>query len=481
MRLAGFRQGVYDCFTRWPDALFEVTDALAGADRRIRSVAELTLEGVGHRGWGSFYQALNHGGIDTSMAADLLVGQIRAAPPPGADGIRWPLLFAIDASVAPRPDTTVVPDVGMHYADRGAKGTAVVTPGWTMSWLCQVGELTTTGTTAGARTSWALPMHVRRVPTSQTITRVAIAQLADLATRLTQASPEPVTGPVPLVLFDAGYAHAAITQHLPTGIQILVRLRSNQVFRGRPPTRPPGSIGRPPLHGRRFAFREPAGWGPPDAGHHHTLPDGATVHTQAWHHLHPRTCAGAHEPWHGIIEGTIIRQETTSPGRKPRVRWLWWAGPEDTFDLPMLAAAYAHRFTIEHGFRYKKQDLYWTGHTPIDPDQAERWAWIVALAYTQLHLARPLAADQPRPWHKPLTPDRISPRRVRRDFRRICATLPTPTNPPKPHRPGPGRPPGTPNRHRRPPQPVHVKGKPAPTGRKPGRPKGSKNRKPPQP
>jgi hypothetical protein len=32
----------------------------------------------------------------------------------------------------------------------------------------------------------------------------------------------------------------------------------------------------------------------------------------------------------------------------------------------------------------------------LGPAQAERWAWIVAFAYAQLELARPLVAEQPR-------------------------------------------------------------------------------------
>jgi hypothetical protein len=39
------------------------------------------------------------------------------------------------------------------------------------------------------------------------------------------------------------------------------------------------------------------------------------------------------------------------------------------------------------------------------PQQADRWTWLV-LAYTQLRLARPIAADRHRPWEKPAAPDR---------------------------------------------------------------------------
>ena len=75
-RLAEFRRNMYDCFDTWADALFDLTDALAGADRPVRSIAELSLEPVGSRGWGSFYQALNHGTLDESMARDLLLALV---------------------------------------------------------------------------------------------------------------------------------------------------------------------------------------------------------------------------------------------------------------------------------------------------------------------------------------------------------------------------------------------------------------------
>ena len=77
------------------------------------------------------------------------------------------------------------------------------------------------------------------------------------------------------------------------------------------------------------------------------------------------------------------------------------------------------------------------------PDQADRWTWLITAAYTQLRLARPLVADQRLPWEKPAKPNKLTPVRVRRGFRRLAATLGTPANPPKPSKAGPGRPKGT--------------------------------------
>jgi hypothetical protein len=270
-------------------------------------------------------------------------------------------------------------------------------------------------------------------------------------------------GPPPLFLFDPGYCAPALTQQRPDNAQLLARLRSNLVLWGRPPapTGPRGR-GRTRLHGDRFAFKEPDTWGPPDAEQRHTNAEGAAVWTRAWHHKHQKKShSSALRDWSGVVEGTVIRQETTKPGGRTLVRWLWWDGPPDTFDLGVLADGYPHRFTIEHINRFAKQDLFWTGHTPLDPAQAERWAWVVAFAFAQLHLARPLAADQRRRWEKPVPAEELSPRRVRRDFRRVCATLPSPAKVAKNHKPGPGRPKGSKNKTLRPPQPVVLKGKTA--------------------
>lgn len=77
------------------------------------------------------------------------------------------------------------------------------------------------------------------------------------------------------------------------------------------------------------------------------------------------------------------------------------------------------------------------------PEQADRWTWAIISAYTQLRLARGLIADTRLPRERPLNPNRLTPTRVRRGFRRLRVTLGTPANPAKPSRPGPGRPKGS--------------------------------------
>src|SRR3712207_3090737 len=89
----------------------------------------------------------------------------------------------------------------------------------------------------------------------------------------------------------------------------------------------------------------------------------------------------------------------------------------------------------------------WTAPKIRAPEAADRWTWLVIAAHTQLRLARPLAADLRRPWERPAPAGRLTPARVRRAFRNIRGWTALPARAPKPSRPGPGRPPGSRNRH----------------------------------
>ena len=76
----------------------------------------------------------------------------------------------------------------------------------------------------------------------------------------------------------------------------------------------------------------------------------------------------------------------------------------------------------------------------------ERKSALIIAAHAQLRLARHLASDLRVPWERPAPPSRLTPARVRRDFRNIRAKTTCPASAPKPGKPGPGRPPGSKNR-----------------------------------
>jgi hypothetical protein len=97
--------------------------------------------------------------------------------------------------------------------------------------------------------------------------------------------------------------------------------------------------------------------------------------------------------------------------------------------------------------RLYKQILGWTAPKIRDPAAADRWTWLIIACHAQLRLARVLAADLLLPWERPAPAGRLTPARVRRGFRNIRATTTQPAGAPKPGKPGPGRPPGSKNRH----------------------------------
>jgi hypothetical protein len=125
------------------------------------------------------------------------------------------------------------------------------------------------------------------------------------------------------------------------------------------------------------------------------------------------------------------------------VLWLWWADPAGSkLDLDLAWRAYSRRFDLEHTVRFAKQALGWTTPRPRHPAQADRWTWLVLAGYTQLRLARAIAADQRLPWERPRPQPRLSPYRVRRGFPRLLCTLGSPAAAPKPFGCSPGRPKG---------------------------------------
>jgi hypothetical protein len=136
---------------------------------------------------------------------------------------------------------------------------------------------------------------------------------------------------------------------------------------------------------------------------------------------------------------------------------LWCSAVDATAaDIDRWWQAFLRRFDLEHTFRLFKQTLGWTRPKLRTPEAADRWTWLIITAYTQLRLARPLAADLRRPWERPAPPGRLTPARVRRSFPNIRPTTALPAHAPKPSTPGPGRPPGSSNRR---PTPRHDVGK----------------------
>jgi hypothetical protein len=437
--LGRFRREFYACLSARADALFELADAVLCADGPVRSLVELSLVGAHRRGHGALYAALDRGEIDVVRLRRALTS---VPMPRAADGR---LVLAADVTCWLRPAAHTSPERIMCHTYGRGKGQAIMIPGWPYSVIVAL----ETG-----RSSWTAPLDAVRLAPGMDTASVTAGQMRGVIGRLIDAGHWRPGDLDIVVVVDAGYdvpRLAFLLADLP--VQVLGRMRSDRVLRRAAPPRLTGRNGRPLRHGAEFIFADPASWGEPD----HTSTADTRLYGPAtvcsWDRLHPRLTSRA--AWHGgdslpIIEGTLIRLEVTRlpSGAIPKPVWLWWSRVDATAgDIDRCWQTFLRRFDIEHTFRMLKQTLGWTCPKVRTPRQADRWTWLILAAYTQLRLARPIAADRRRPWEKPAPADRLTPARVRRDFRHLHTTTPTPAAAPKPSRPGPGRPPGRANTH----------------------------------
>ncbi|MCW1099078.1 transposase [Streptomyces sp. RS2] len=448
-QLSRFRSEFYSCLTSRSDVLFELADAVLCGDGPVRSLAELSLVGEHRRGHGGLYAAVARGRVDADRLRRALA---TVSLPRAADGR---LALAIDITCWLRPDAHTSPQrILCHTYGRG-KDQHIPVPGWPYSIICALEP---------GRSSWTAPLDALRLAPGDDIATVTARQLRELVERLITAGQWQADDPDILIIADAGYDAprlAFLLRDLP--VQVLARMRSDRVLRRAVPPRRPGTMGRPPRHGGEFVFGQPDTWGTPDT---QTVTDTrlyGTALARSWNRLHPklthRSSWAVADGTLPIVEGTVIRLEIDHlpSGATPKPVWLWWSGTDATnADTDRLWQSYLRRFDIEHTFRLFKQTLGWTAPKIRTPEAADRWTWLIIAAYTQLRLARPLAADRRRPWEKPSPPDKLTPARVRRDFRHIRPSTTCPAQAPKPSQPGPGRPPGRKNTRPTPRHDVHT-------------------------
>jgi hypothetical protein len=245
-----------------------------------------------------------------------------------------------------------------------------------------------------------------------------------------------------VVTLDSSYDAIALAQAAqsrdPTrriDADLLVRLSARRRF-----YRPPGpykGVGTHPKHGAVFRLHEPASHGEPD---HRAVGEDlrhGQIRVDVWEHLHAQ--------WAATTPFTLVRVQVArlpKAGRTPQPLWLAWIGDELPADLLNLWRWYAQRFTVEHGFRFAKHELGWTTVRPGHPEAADRWSWLVALAFGELFLIRALVTDPRLPWERPLAPPQLTPGRVRRACGALVASLASPARTVQRRGNAPGRQPG---------------------------------------
>ena len=430
-----FRHKLRGIFPRRADALFELIDALL-LTLDPRSPVELSRSPAFRRRFSMVYDALQHGQVEPEQAQQLLA----EAEPSEALTIAGCAVYGVDTTVDLRPDAETLPDRSKVYSTCQKKAV----PGHQYSWL---------GRIVSQAPAWFAPRDAERVATSTTPAAVAARQVLRLAATLVGV------GMLSVVAADSGYAKAPFLAAFVglTSLCVLVRLPCNRVLYGAPPapainpkTSKRAKKGRPPVHGAKFRLKTPPA---PERQVEFPLPLGkGSVRVCAWSQLHFKEVP--------CLVGTVVRVEFFTPAGQPKYRrplWLFWSGPSSV-PLEALCQMYLARFGIEHFFRFAKQRLGLLCAKSPTLRACENWMWVVALAYTQLLLARTLVQAAPRPWDKsrrdPQSP--LTAGQVQRAWPIFSLSLGTPASAPHPSGKAPGRAAGF-HPHPRPRQPVVYK------------------------
>jgi DDE superfamily endonuclease len=315
-KLRGFRHQVYTLLGNGRDALFDLMDAVL-VSRSVSSFAELSLSPVFRRQWSSLYESLQDSNPPRQALMGVYLEQIAPDEPMviAGDHTAWSRLHA--ETLQERTDE--------HQATpmSGAKPVTLGQGYSTIAWIPQ---------TQG---SWALPLLHERITSAETPIEKAATQLGQVCEKLTTR---------PLSLWDAEYGCAPFLQktaHL--ACDKLIRLRSNRVLFGAPPSY--NGTGRPRKHGDKFKLNDPTTWWQPDETQQVEDDQWGPLRLQLWHGLHLRQAANQ-----GL---SLIRVERLDPTRVTPFKplWLIWVG----LTFPPLATVwqqYLRRFAIDHWYRF---------------------------------------------------------------------------------------------------------------------------------
>jgi len=383
------------------DALLSHTEA--------QSLIELSLSPYFERRWSSLYDAFDNAKIDRGALQKLLMGALPALP----DGQRR--VFGVDASSIPRPLSGTARDRSYVHASNLPEGSKPVVAGWQFSVIALLPQ---------EPSSWTLPVDSVRIPSQYTQAEVARKQLKQLAPLLEESD---------LLLGDGYYGSIAFVG-LTTGLpcDLLARLAKNRVlYRPAPPRT--GKRGAPRKDGTAFKCGDPTTHPTPDGFWEGEDANQHKIEVACWQNLHFKKARSV-----SVCVIRVTRHGAADTKRDPRVSWFLFVG-QTLPPLGEIPATYARRYSLEHGFRFDKQDLLWEQARLRTPEQFQHWTDLVACVHVQLGLARELAAER-RPWER--NPRPASPQQVRRAMGGILRQLGTPAKACRVRGKSPGRSPG---------------------------------------
>ena len=378
----------------------------------------LSLNKLFRRKWHSLYKALERGRLNETWMSGYLAQQIPQ------EGVRY---YALDGSAWPRPRARTMDDRQYVYHPTPAVNGGSICVGYPYSLLDWVPD---------ADQSWSLSLSVKRIPSEMSAVEMGVRQVKELSQNRAA-----FRDGLDIVAADGKYGNAKFLRPLQEQhCGIVVRLRRDRVLCWAPEQPQKRKRGRPRIHGKRFAFKEPETWEAPDEIITFEHPKFGQVKLDRWHDLHGKKDADV--PF-DVVRASIHLERD----KPPNPLWLAWQAPKSIpkglqVDARLIWLAYVHRWPVEAGIRFRKQRLGWTTPQFQHKESGDLWSWLVALALWLLYLSRPIVKDQPLPWQKPQS--ELTPQRVQQSLPLIFWQFGSPARPPKRRGKSPGWPKGRP-------------------------------------
>jgi hypothetical protein len=404
--LKAFRQQAYESMQHRADSLFSLCDALL-SEPAAHSLPELSYSPFFERRWPSIYAALADGSVNCDELRTLCVSSVLAEVPEDA-----PVWIAVDATVVERPEAHTSEDRGYIAVSNLPLADKAISIGWMLSVVGLLPE---------PASSWAPPLDVQRIESSQTAIGVAIDQLRQL---------QPLFGSRRLIVVaDRAYGTPEMLRACrELGYSVLIRLTSNRkLYRKAVRTHSRGPM---PKDGPLLQGTRPETQADPSAVWEATDEAGRQTRISRFDELHFQQARD-------VLVSVIRVERASARGTKRDPRVSWFLTLDDVLPLSQVPVRYARRFSQEHFFRFCKQDLLWTQPRVRTPSQFLLWSWIVALAFLQLYLARPLGLATLLPWEA--KGRAVTPRQVRRVMPVLLGQLGTPVRACQPRGKAPGR------------------------------------------
>jgi hypothetical protein len=404
-KIIEFRQAICEeIFGKRRDALFEAWDALL-LNGAVTSFPMLSQHTIFQRKWHSLYKALEKGEVASEILEDHLSRKV------AQEGIQY---YALDGTGWPRPRARTMDDRQYVYLPTSAVNGGSICVGYPYSLLDWVPEL---------NASWSLSVSVRRIASYESAKSVGVEQIR----ALNQARKD-CKEVLDIVAGDGKYGNAGFLRPLQSQrCGLVVRLRKDRVLYHAPEAPEIRKRGRPKIHGKRFAFKEPETWVDPAEIMEFEDDHWGQVRLERWNGLHGKQDADV--PF-DVIRASIHLERD----KPPKPIWLAWQIPAEIpegihVDAAVIWQAYCHRWPVEPNIRFRKQRLGWCKPQFQDKETGDRWSWLVALTVWMLYLARPIAQDRPLPWQKPQR--RLTPQRVQQGLPLIFAQFGSPARSPK--------------------------------------------------